>query len=113
MTFTGVGGTKSSIGSIAIHICLGGVRLLLTTHIIEADCPCLISIQTLRDMKAALDVERGRMWVGRISKWVDLEVSAHGHLGLKLLDFADNDVPVETTLRPPITAARNGPRLTF
>ncbi len=57
VTFTGVGGTKSSIGSIAIQTCLGGVRLLLATNIIEGDCPCSISIQIVRAMTAVRDGE--------------------------------------------------------
>ncbi len=92
---------------LACPVSLGGVRLQLHFHVIEGDCPRLLSIKSLKTIKATLDLNRKRMWFGEASRWISLDVGAQGPLRVQLLNLHPDYVPLAEL---PMASAAPGPR---
>ena len=82
----GNGGTQRAASFVELPQVIGGTKVALGVHAIDAPgVPLLLSVRTLRRMGAVIDTERNMMQLRKFSEeWIQLKQSSNEHL---LLDM--------------------------
>ncbi|CAK9112618.1 unnamed protein product, partial [Durusdinium trenchii] len=88
----GNGGTQRAASFVELPQVIGGTKVALGVHAIDAPgVPLLLSVRTLRRMGAVIDTERNMMQLRKFSEeWIQLKQSSNEHL---LLDMTCSSMP--------------------